>query len=74
MPFILALVLVAGMGISYLLFAMPLKKALQNARDDLRESEKLLKQASDAQGDLKQKVADLEYQLGDAEKKLRSRG
>lgn len=74
MPFILALVLVAGMGISYLLFAMPLKKALQNARDDLRESEKLLKQASDAQGDLKQKVADLEYQLGDAEKELRSRG
>lgn len=74
MPFILALVLVAGMGISYLLFAMPLKKALQNARDDLRESEKLLKQASDAQGDLKQKVADLEYQLRDAEKELRSRG
>lgn len=74
MPFILALVLVAGMGISYLLFAMPLKKALQNARDDLRESEKLLKQASDTQGDLKQKVADLEYQLRDAEKELRSRG
>ncbi|MCP5326600.1 MAG: hypothetical protein H7A09_09805 [Oceanospirillaceae bacterium] len=74
MPFILALVLVAGMGISYLLFAMPLKTALQNARDDLRESEKLLKQASETQGDLKQKVADLEYQLRDAEKELRSRG
>lgn len=74
MPFILALVLVAGMGISYLLFAMPLKKSLQYARDDLRESEKLLKQASETQADLKQKVADLEYRLRDAEKELRSRG
>lgn len=73
MPFVLAFVLIGGMGISYLLFAMPMKTALQNARNDLRESEKLLQQASDAQGELKQKVADLEYKLKEAEKELKSR-
>lgn len=74
MPFVLAFVLIAGMGISYLLFAMPMKTALKNARNDLRESEALLKQASDAQAELKQKVADLEYKLKETEKELRSRG
>lgn len=74
MPFVLAFVLIAGMGISYLLFTMPMKTALKNARADLRESETLLKQASDAQVELKQKVADLEYKLKETEKELRSRG
>ncbi len=70
MIYMLAAALVLGIILSYFLFAFPMRKQLREQQSDLMESHRLLQAAKEDKDAMAQKVADLEYKLGESQKDL----
>lgn len=70
MPFIAGGAFVLGLVISYFLFARGAIKKVEGFSADLEAAKGLLDDAQGEREQLKQKVADLEYQLKETEKDL----
>ena len=70
MPFIAGGAFVLGLVISYFLFARSAVNKVNSFTADLEAAKGLLDEAQKEREALKQKVADLEYQLKESEKDL----
>jgi septal ring factor EnvC (AmiA/AmiB activator) len=70
MPFIAGGTFVLGLVISYFLFARSAANKANSMSADLEAAKGLLDEAQKEREQLKQKVADLEYQLKEVEKDL----
>lgn len=70
MIYMLAAALVLGIILSYFLFTFPVRNQLKERQADLQESHRLLQAAKEEKDAMKQKVADLEYKLGESQKDL----
>lgn len=70
MMWIAAGTFVIGLVFAYLVFTLPAKRQADGHTEDLKAAKSLLDEAQKEREALKQKVADLEYQLKETQKDL----
>lgn len=70
MPYIIAGAFLAGVLVSYFFLARPVRNAMLQHQENLKESKSLLESAMNERDELKQRIADLEYQNKELEKDL----
>lgn len=70
MPFLIAGAAIAGFVLAFLLFALPARKLAKSHTQDLKAAQVLLDEAQKEREQLKQQLADNQYQLKETEKDL----
>lgn len=70
MPYIIAGAFLLGALVSYFFLARPVRRALLQQQEGLQDSQNLLEAAQTERDQMKQQIADLEYQNKELEKDL----
>ncbi|MEY8247817.1 MAG: hypothetical protein RPR98_02505 [Bermanella sp.] len=70
MPFIIGGSFILGLLLAFGLFARPALKRVAQQQTDLQAAQGLLEQAQQERSELKQSLADAQYQLNELEKDL----
>ena len=70
MPIVIAGAALAGFVLAFLLFALPARRLAKSHTEDLKSAQSLLEEAQKDREQLKQQLADSQYQLKETEKDL----